>query len=109
MAWEILCLKILKATEKKQFKLILLFTYYMKSLPKTLGALKSSGYTSKSVKEEMRSNLIQALQSGTNPFPGIQGYEDTVIPQLQTFRRTAKHHRRSQKPQCGSNPGLPCS
>lgn len=56
----------------------------MKSLPKTLGALRASGYTSKTVKEEMRSNLIQALQKGMNPFPGIQGYEDTVIPQLQT-------------------------
>ncbi|MFN8416878.1 MAG: sigma 54-interacting transcriptional regulator [Cytophagaceae bacterium] len=63
----------------------------MKTLPKTLGALKASGYTSKTVKEEMRANLIHALQTGTNPFPGIQGYEDTVIPQLQTAI-LAKHN-----------------
>lgn len=50
----------------------------------TLGALKKSGYTSRSVKEEMRENLIVALKEKTNPFPGIQGYNDTVIPQLQT-------------------------
>jgi len=51
---------------------------------KTLKALKDSGYQSRSVKEEMRANLINSLKAGTNPFQGIQGYEDTVIPQLQT-------------------------
>jgi magnesium chelatase subunit I len=56
----------------------------MNSLPKTLGELKQSGYKSKSVKQEMRDNLIRFLQEKQNPFPGIQGYEDTVIPQLQT-------------------------
>ena len=47
---------------------------------KTLGALKQSGYKSKSIKEEIRHNLIQQLQQKNNPFPGILGYEDTVIP-----------------------------
>lgn len=51
---------------------------------KTLGDLKKSGYISKSVKQEMRDNLISFLQKGENPFTGIQGYDDTVIPQLQT-------------------------
>ncbi|WMJ71975.1 sigma 54-interacting transcriptional regulator [Cytophagaceae bacterium ABcell3] len=51
---------------------------------RTLGQLKSSGYTSRSVKEEMRHNLIQALRNKKNPFDGIRGYEDTVIPNLQT-------------------------
>jgi magnesium chelatase subunit I len=51
---------------------------------KTLKELKDSGYKSQSVKEEMRANLIKSLKAGTNPFEGIQGYEDTVIPQLQT-------------------------
>jgi magnesium chelatase subunit I len=51
---------------------------------KNIGQLKSSGYVPKTVKEEMRDNLIQFLKDGKNPFEGIQGYEDTVIPQLQT-------------------------
>jgi len=50
----------------------------------TLKELKKSGYKSRSVKEEMRENLVKMLRSGHNPFPGIQGYNDTVIPQLQT-------------------------
>ena len=47
---------------------------------KTLGQLKKSGYTSKSVKEELRDNLIGYIQRKENPFSGILGYEDTVIP-----------------------------
>src|SRR5712691_2754122 len=48
----------------------------------TLGELKKSGYSSRSVKDEMRSNLIRKLRAGERLFPGILGYEDTVIPQL---------------------------
>ncbi|HVZ42108.1 MAG TPA: sigma 54-interacting transcriptional regulator [Candidatus Kapabacteria bacterium] len=51
-------------------------------LPSTLGALKASGYTSVSVKEEMRRNLIRKLRAGEEIFPGIVGFEQTVIPQL---------------------------
>jgi len=46
----------------------------------TLGELKKSGYRPKSVKEEIRHNLICKLQKKENTFPGIIGYEDTVIP-----------------------------
>lgn len=46
----------------------------------TLGELKKSGYKPKSVKEEIRQNLILKLQHKENAFPGIIGYEDTVIP-----------------------------
>ncbi|PZP42756.1 MAG: magnesium chelatase, partial [Pseudopedobacter saltans] len=46
----------------------------------TLGELKKSGYKTKSIKEEIRSNLIEQLKQKNNPFPGILGYEDTVIP-----------------------------
>ncbi|NLR93701.1 sigma 54-interacting transcriptional regulator [Flammeovirga agarivorans] len=49
----------------------------------TLGALKASGYTSKSVKDELRDNLILKLKNKENPFPEIWGYEDTVIPELE--------------------------
>jgi len=51
---------------------------------KTIAQLKASGYKPKSVKEEMRTNLIAFLKGGTNPFGGIQGYDETVLPQLQT-------------------------
>jgi magnesium chelatase subunit I len=47
---------------------------------KTLGQLKKSGYKSKSVKEEIRDNLINSIRNRENPFNGILGYEDTVIP-----------------------------
>ncbi len=49
---------------------------------KTLGALKKAGWKSRSVKEEIRQNLIKAAKEGTNPFEGIKGYDKTVLPQL---------------------------
>ncbi len=52
---------------------------------KTLGQLKQSGYTSESVKDELRRNLITQLQKKEEGgFEGIIGFEDTVIPDLQT-------------------------
>lgn len=53
------------------------------SLPTTLGELKQSGYKPVGVKQEMRRNLIRKLQAGEPIFPGILGYDDTVIPQVQ--------------------------
>ena len=47
---------------------------------KTFGELKASGYKTRSIKEEMRENLIKKMQSGEERFPGIIGYEDSVIP-----------------------------
>ena len=46
----------------------------------TFGALRNSGYISKTIKEEMRQNLIVKMKAGEERFPGIIGYEDTVIP-----------------------------
>ncbi|MEM1218120.1 MAG: magnesium chelatase, partial [Bacteroidota bacterium] len=53
------------------------------SLPNTLGALKASGYRSKTIKEELRDNLIQRLQSKEPVFTGILGFDDTVLPDLE--------------------------
>lgn len=50
---------------------------------KTLGALKTSGYQPRSVKEELRANLITKISEGSPIFPGIWGYEETVIPDLE--------------------------
>src|SRR6185436_10465570 len=49
---------------------------------RTLGELKTSGYQSVSVKDEMRANLICKLKRHERLFPGIVGYDETVIPQL---------------------------
>src|SRR3569833_9500 len=51
---------------------------------KTLGELKKSDYKSRTVKDELRHNLIQLLQKQEGGFEGIIGFEDTVIPDLQT-------------------------
>ncbi|MBS1526148.1 MAG: sigma 54-interacting transcriptional regulator [Bacteroidetes bacterium] len=51
---------------------------------KTLGELKRSGYQTRSVKEELRQNLILQLKKKEGGFEGIIGFEDTVIPDLQT-------------------------
>ena len=50
---------------------------------KTLKELKESGYRSRSVKEELRENLLVKLRSGEPLFQGIRGYEHTVIPALE--------------------------
>ncbi|MFU8858882.1 MAG: AAA family ATPase [Cyclonatronaceae bacterium] len=50
---------------------------------KTLGELKKSGWKPRTVKDEMRSNLMRMLRNGDPMFSGILGYEKTVIPQLQ--------------------------
>jgi magnesium chelatase subunit I len=52
--------------------------------PKTLGDLKVTRWRSRSVKREMHDNLLRKLAAGANLFPGIIGYEDTVIPDLCT-------------------------
>ncbi|RZK79419.1 MAG: magnesium chelatase [Pedobacter sp.] len=51
---------------------------------KTLGALKASEYKSLSVKDELRKNLIKQLKNKEEGFEGILGYDETVIPELQT-------------------------
>src|SRR6266496_3553847 len=51
--------------------------------PHTIGELRESGYRVLSVKEEMRKNLIRKIRSGEELFPGIIGYEETVIPQVE--------------------------
>lgn len=50
---------------------------------KTLGELKASGYTPKTIKEELRRNLIKKLAQKETTFPGIVGYEDSVIPDVE--------------------------
>ncbi|WP_256011259.1 sigma 54-interacting transcriptional regulator [Desertivirga xinjiangensis] len=51
---------------------------------KTFGQLKEAGYRPRSIKQELRENLIEQLKNKDAGFEGIIGYEDTVIPDLQT-------------------------
>ncbi|WP_299556162.1 magnesium chelatase [Seonamhaeicola sp.] len=50
---------------------------------KTLGALKKEGYQSKSIKDELRDNLIEKIKNKETAFEGVHGYENTVIPELE--------------------------
>lgn len=50
---------------------------------RTLGQLKAAGYEPKSIKEELRDNLIAKIKQKENVFEGIWGYEDTVIPDIE--------------------------
>lgn len=49
----------------------------------TLGALRASGYKPKTIKEELRANLIEKIRRNETVFPGIFGFEDTVLPDME--------------------------
>ena len=53
------------------------------NLPQTLGELRAAGHRERGVKEELRENLLTALADGEDVWPGIFGFEDTVLPQLE--------------------------
>src|SRR5215813_15611087 len=52
-------------------------------LATTLGELRETGYRSRSVKEELRHNLIRTLEADSPKFQGIVGFEETVVPQVE--------------------------
>jgi len=54
-----------------------------KQKAKNIGELRASGYTPVPIREEMRRNLIAAIKKKTDVFPGIIGYDNTVLPQVQ--------------------------
>jgi len=51
--------------------------------PATVGALRASGHVQKTLRAEIRENLLSALREGRDPWPGLHGLESTVIPQLE--------------------------
>jgi len=51
--------------------------------PATLGQLRAAGYVKRSTKDEIRDNLLHRLRSGADAFPGIVGFDDTVLPELE--------------------------
>ena len=50
---------------------------------RTLGELRAAGYTSRTLREELRENLLAALAAGRDPWPGMHGFDTTVIPQVE--------------------------
>ena len=54
----------------------------MTQLPRTLGELRQAGYAPRSIRDEVRANLVRLLRAGEPIFPGIVGYEETVVPQV---------------------------
>ncbi len=52
-------------------------------LPRTLGELRASGHRERGVKQEIRENLLTALAVGDEVWPGILGFDDTVLPQVE--------------------------
>jgi magnesium chelatase subunit I len=51
--------------------------------PTTVGQLRASGHVQRSVRAELRDNLLAKLAAGDDPWPGMHGFDDTVIPQLE--------------------------
>jgi magnesium chelatase subunit I len=51
--------------------------------PRTLGQLRASGHVQRSLREELRDNLLAKLAAHQDPWPGLHGFDDTVIPQLE--------------------------
>ncbi|WBC14177.1 magnesium chelatase [Micromonospora sp. WMMA1998] len=52
-------------------------------LPGTLGALRATGHQYRTVKQEIRDNLLARMRAGEDRFPGIVGYQDTVLPEVE--------------------------
>src|SRR6476620_1143331 len=50
----------------------------------TLGELRASGHVHRSVKSEIRENLLARLRAGEDAFPGMVGFDETVLPELET-------------------------
>ncbi len=50
--------------------------------PRTVGELRATGYKTLPVREEMRKNLIEKIRDGVDVFPGVHGYEETVVPHV---------------------------
>jgi magnesium chelatase subunit I len=51
--------------------------------PETIGELRAAGYADRTVKQELRANLLEALRRGDNVFAGLVGFDDSVLPALE--------------------------
>ena len=74
------------------------------SQPTTLGALRDTGYRSRSVKTEIRENLLARLRSGETAFPGIVGFDDTVLPAARERAARRPRPRAARRARPGQDP-----
>ena len=72
--------------------------------PATLGQLRDTGYTTRTVKQEIRENLLDRLRSGETAFPGIVGFDDTVLPELETRAARRPRPRAARRARPGQDP-----
>ncbi|HJV12778.1 MAG TPA: sigma 54-interacting transcriptional regulator [Propionibacteriaceae bacterium] len=56
----------------------------LQARPTTRGELRASGYASRRIKAELRDNLVERLRAGSTAFPGIVGFDETVLPELES-------------------------
>jgi len=63
----------------------------------TLGELRASGYPDRTVKQELRANLLDRLELGQELFPGILGFDDTVLPGLERGILAGPKERRRRR------------
>ncbi len=62
---------------------VCLVTLTDRPAPTTVGALRASGHEFRTLREELRANLLTALAEGRDPWPGLHGFESTVLPQFE--------------------------
>ena len=75
-----------RAHEKALVTLLPMSASTSRSTPpsaRTLGELRASGWTPRTVHQELRANLVARLQAGEDVFPGVIGFDETVVPQIQ--------------------------
>ncbi len=53
------------------------------NLPRTVGELRATGHVERGIKQEIRENLLTRLADGDDIWPGLFGFEDTVLPQVE--------------------------
>src|SRR5687768_11037576 len=54
-----------------------------RDLPRTVGELRAAGYVYRTVKEELRANVLARMRAGEPRFPGIVGFDTTVLPEVE--------------------------
>src|SRR5690554_6023498 len=72
----------LNSSRSGDFQLQIHMTSNVASKPSTLSELRASGWVSKTVKQEIHDNFLRMLAAGDELFPGIVGYDDTVVPEI---------------------------
>ena len=76
-----------------------------RDLPRTLGELRAAGHGYRTVKEELRDNLLARMRAGEPRFPGIVGYDDTVLPEVERAHPGRPRHGAARRARARARPG----